>query len=134
MEARKESDFDFESWSELASTDPEAFEKRRQSEIDKLIDAAPEASKLRLQRLQFRVDGIRRRSGSALGGCVAISELMWTEFAGQGGLLESLEQLQSLCAGITPPELESSTVSRPKASLLQFPDNQGANSSGRATQ
>lgn len=74
--------------SKLARDDPEGFEALRSSLIENCIDGAPERIRHRLRQLQFRVDGIRRRSGSALGATVKIHALMWESF------LEMNEQLQ----------------------------------------
>ena len=120
LETHTACEFDFDGWVQLASEDPEAFEQRRRQEISQLISSAPEDSRMRLERLQFRIDGIRRQSGSHLGGCVAISELMWEKLAGQGGLLESLERLQGLCGGIPAGE-DAATADKPRATVLSFP-------------
>lgn len=71
---------DHEALSELARDDPEAFEDLRQKLVGELIERAPEATKLRLRGLQFRLDYIHRRAGNSLGATVKIYHLMWQSF------------------------------------------------------
>jgi len=71
---------DHESLSVLARDDPEAFEDLRRKLVGELIERAPEATKLRLRGLQFRLDYIHRRSGNPLGATVKIYQLMWQSF------------------------------------------------------
>lgn len=71
---------DHDSLSQLAKEDPQAFEDLRQQLVGELIERAPEALKPRLEGLQFRIDAIRRRSGSSLGATVKIYQLMWQSF------------------------------------------------------
>lgn len=66
--------------SRLAREDHEAFERLRHELIEQLISHAPAQKQLMLRRLQFRVDGIRARSGSTLGATIKISALMWESF------------------------------------------------------
>lgn len=71
---------DHEALSTLARNDPEAFEDLRRKLVGELIERAPEATKLRLQGLQFRIDDIHRRSSNSLGATVKIYHLMWQSF------------------------------------------------------
>lgn len=71
---------DHEALSTLARDDPEAFEDLRQKLVGELIERAPEATKLRLQGLQFRLDYIHRRAGNSLGATVKIYRMMWQSF------------------------------------------------------
>ncbi len=73
-------DFDWETWSNLARSDPAAFEQRRKQAIEALIAAAPEHQRQRLNALQCRIDLERRRSSSPLGACIRMSNLMWERF------------------------------------------------------
>ena len=76
--------------SRLARSDPRSFETLRLELIESCIDDAPEPIQLRLRQLQFRIDGIRRRSCSPLGATVKINALMWDS------LLEMNDELQKL--------------------------------------
>ena len=52
---------DFEKWVELASSDPDQFEAMRRAAIDEFLDGVSAERRLRLQRLQWRVDRVRER-------------------------------------------------------------------------
>lgn len=95
-------DFDWETWSELAQTDPVAFEERRKQTIDAFIARAPEARRARLLALQCRIDLERRRSSSALGACIRLSNMMWESY---GELQDALNALtgRGPVASATPP-------------------------------
>jgi hypothetical protein len=66
--------------SRLACDDPQAFEDLRNELVENRIRLAPEGVQLRLRQLQFRIDGIRRRSGSPLSALIKIQDLMWESF------------------------------------------------------
>ena len=85
--------FDFDDWHTLAKTDPEAFERRRQREIQKLIASAPDAMQGRLESLQWRIDRERERHPSPAVACQKVFEMMWDRVYGDGGLLVSINQL-----------------------------------------
>ena len=87
--------FDFEDLARLARDDPGAFEARRSALVRNVIDAAPEHLRPRLEGLQWQIDGVRRQSGSPLGACLKISDLMWQRVLGKGGLVETLQQFAS---------------------------------------
>lgn len=86
-------EFDFERWERLAREDPDGFEAARQAEIDALIAQAPQRLKPRLRGLQWRVDAVRRHSGTPLAACLRMYSMMWDTVLGDGGLLEQLERL-----------------------------------------
>ncbi len=77
----------------LASDDPQAFEALRLALIENCINGAPERIQLDLRRLQFRVDGIRRRSRSPLGATLKIQALMWESFLDLNDKLQHLVRL-----------------------------------------
>ena len=70
----------YQAFAELARDDPQAFEARRSELIEDYISGAPERIRHRLRQLQFRLDGIRRLSGSPLGTLLKIQALMWESF------------------------------------------------------
>lgn len=82
--------FDFDTWAELARTDPDAFEARRKAAIERTIERAQPHQRERLRRLQWKVDRIRDLSDHPLGACVRISDLMWRSVTGPGGLQQAL--------------------------------------------
>ena len=87
--------FDFEYWSHLATSDPQAFEARRAALIEAVIQRAPEHSRVRLRRLQWKLDAIRTTARNPLAACVRMHELMWQGFIGGGGLWEVLNAARS---------------------------------------
>lgn len=91
--AGRSEEFDFERWARLAREDPDAFEAARQAEIEAFIGQAPQRLKARLQGLQWRLDAVRRQSGTPLAACLRMYSMMWDSVLGDGGLLEQLERL-----------------------------------------
>lgn len=87
-------EFDFDSWSELASSDPEAFEKQREALVNQAIAYSAEEHQQRLKCLQWRIDKVRERSGTAMAACIRISGMMWDNVMGQGGLVDNLQALR----------------------------------------
>ena len=61
----------------MARHNPEGLERLRRSLTDAVIaSAGSEATRRRLQGLQFRIDMERQRSGTPLAACIRISEMM----------------------------------------------------------
>ena len=85
---------DHDALSRLARCDPQSFETLRLELIERCIDDAPAPIQLRLRQLQFRIDGIRRRSRSPLGTVVKINALMWDSFLGMNDELQKLHTSQ----------------------------------------
>ena len=99
MENKKTAGIDFDTWSAMARTDPQTFEKMRLAAIQAAIDSAPEANRERLRRLQWRIDQERRLARTPLAACVRISRMMWRAVLGPNGLNERLTELQGLVSG-----------------------------------
>lgn len=108
-------DFDWETWSALARTDPEAFEKRRKQALEALIASAPQQQRERLEALQCRIDLERRRSSSPLGACIRLSNLMWERF---NELQQALNALTGQAPAVTTM-LPSKPA--PSARIVPFP-------------
>lgn len=100
---------DFDTWAELAVRDPQAFEKKRAELIEAFLQHVPANRRLRLQRLQWRIDRTRELAPNPLSACVQISQMMWESLLGDGGLLDALKQLEQ-------PRPET----RPRARVLAF--------------
>ncbi len=83
-------EFAFDEWKRLASTDPEAFEKKRERLIRKTISNAPSNYRSRLLRLQWRVDMERKRHANPMSSCVRISKMMLDSVYGEHGLVSAL--------------------------------------------
>jgi len=106
--------FDFDEWRQLAETDPEAFEARRQQAIESLITAVPSKRQQRLRGLQWRVDMERRKASDPLLGCRKVFGMMWHSVYGDNGLLQALNDLPaSRLRKLSPP-------ARQKARVLAF--------------
>ena len=84
---------DFDTWSELAQCDPEAFEARRAEFIEQMIQRMPARKQERLRCLQWKIDQVRTQAGNPLSACIKLSEMMWDSLTGPGGLREALERL-----------------------------------------
>jgi hypothetical protein len=109
-------DFDFDTWMQLYKTDPEAFECRREALIKDAISSAPVEQQRRLNGLQFQIDMERRRSNSALQGCMRISSMMWKKCDQMRGKLNELSQQRD-------SEVSAPTESTPnlvRADVLEF--------------
>jgi len=70
---------DFDRLSRLAKRRPKAFEALREKLIREAIASVPDGGQ-GLARLQFRIDGVRKRSPTPYLACLRISELMWQRF------------------------------------------------------
>ena len=84
---------DFDTWSQLARSDPEAFEARRAEVIEQMIQRMPAHRQQRIRCLQWKIDQVRARAGTPLSACIKLSDMMWDSLAGPGGLREALDGL-----------------------------------------
>jgi len=107
MPEHTQHNFDFESWSALASDDPEGFEAQRARAIEEAIRRAAPRTQMRLRRLQWKLDQIRRTATTPMAACIRMNHMMWDRVTGPGGLLETLIE------GRTPPP-------RGNAQILEF--------------
>ena len=87
--------FDFDAWVELARTDPQAFEEKRNRIIEDAIQGAPERKQQRLRCLQWKLDKIRETSRTPMMACLQINRLLWENVTAEQGLLNSLQRLQN---------------------------------------
>lgn len=111
METQKQStSFDFEHWANLATTDPERFEESRSAAIEAAIKRAPERTQVRLRRLQWQLDQVRKVSDNPLAACVKMNKMMWERFAGEGGLIDTLQLLKDGETPDKPPVRDSADV------------------------
>ena len=90
---------DFDAWSAMARSDPEAFESMRVAAIEAAIASAPAAKRERLRRLQWRIDQERRLSRTPMAACLRISRMMWSRVLGPGGLNDRLADLRRVVHG-----------------------------------
>ncbi len=71
---------DFEKWSELAKTDPQAFERLRRQFLLSALNRIDSNKRHKFECLQWRLDQIRHTTKTPLSACMKISQLMWTSF------------------------------------------------------
>ena len=105
---------DFDHWATLARQDPEAFEAERARIIETAIRRAPAKKQPRLRCLQWKLDQIRKTSGTPMHACLRMNRLLWEAVAGRHGLIERLDYLQAW------PGRER--LPRASAEILPFPD------------
>jgi len=125
----KQDDFDFKKWSDLANTDPDAFEQHREKIINEFIMELPENKQQRMRCLQWRVDSVRRIAKTPMAACIEISKMMWDSVKGEQGLLEALHNLTDSCR-LDKPASQYSPVN---AKILSFP-KQLANADARTSE
>ncbi len=114
MRAKHTTELDFDTWADLARTDPDEFERMRLEAIDAFIESVPERNRERLRRFQWRIDVERRRAKTPLAACIRLSSMMWQSLLGDGGLRDRFTLLAASLHG----EDEGST--RQKAQVLAF--------------
>jgi len=102
MDNKKRAEMNFDTWSEMARDDPEAFESMRRAAIEAVIAQAPEANRERLRRLQWRIDQERRLAPTPMAACLRISRMMWSAVLGPNGLNDRFTELRRLLSGQTP--------------------------------
>ncbi len=73
-------EFEFDDWSNLYKTDPQAFEQRRGAALETFIQEAPEHTRLRLQQTLFRIEMARKTAKSPLQSAISASKLMWESY------------------------------------------------------
>jgi len=83
-------EYNFDMWKDLASNDPDAFEKRRKLEIEKMISNAAPDRQDRLRGLQWRVDMTRRKHSNPTVACQKVFNMMWESVYGEVGLQNAL--------------------------------------------
>jgi len=105
----RDSLIDFDQFSKLAKSDPEAFEAKRAEVIEQVIQRMPAHKQHRMRCLQWKIDQVRRQAGNPMAACIKLSEMMWDSLVGSGGLREVLERVGE--GNFEPP---------PAASVLEF--------------
>lgn len=66
----------FDELADLAHADPEAFEALRLRILASHIAASPKEQKLKLERMQFRINGVLRRSSNPVHACILLQGMM----------------------------------------------------------
>ena len=87
-------------------------EQYRQDVIEALIARAPERNRQHLRRLQWRIEQERKRAANPLSACVKLYRMMWESFAGECGLIDTLQNTRN--SPHSPDSL------RPKAKVVSL--------------
>ncbi len=117
----------FEELAQLAQTDPEAFEARRQALIEEAISQAPEERQERLRRFQWRIDMERKRAKTPLAACLRLNDMLMEMVYGEGGFLEAVNTLKGILEGLEKgkvPQIEENLASsreKKAAQIIPFP-------------
>ncbi len=105
------STLDFDKWKKLAKTDPEAFEKMRLTEIEKVISQRPRKKQQRLRQLQWKIDMERKRCKTPMAACIKISQMMWDKQMEHHNILNNFIQKTVFAPPFTK---------KPSATVLPF--------------
>ena len=119
MKDKTLTELDFDEAMELARTDPEAFEQYRQDVIEALIARAPERNRQHLRRLQWRIEQERKRASNPLSACVKLYRMMWESFAGECGLIDTLQNTSNSPGSMDSLRPKAKVVSLPRASTTE---------------
>ena len=94
---------DFDTWSALARSDPQAFEDCRNRIINEAILRAPVHKQLRLRRMQWKLNQIRNTSRTPMIACLRMNRMLWEAVLGDRGLLDCLRHTNDSrrCPGAT---------------------------------
>jgi hypothetical protein len=104
---------DFDEWSALALSDPQAFEDFRERIIDEAILRAPAHKQPRLRRMQWKLNQIRKTSRTPMIACLRMNRMLWESVVGDKGLLNCLFQPDN-------SRLRSAAADKPSAVILPF--------------
>ena len=86
----------FEEWKKLFETDPKAFEKKRQEEIEKAIAEARPENQNKLRQLQWIIDEEIKKSGNPLTACAKLNGMIIKQLNAQ---LNALKMLLKIIIG-----------------------------------
>ncbi|MBV0934805.1 DUF3135 domain-containing protein [Marinobacterium weihaiense] len=81
---------DFDSLVQLAQNDPVALEQLRMELVEQHIAGRPETQRQKLERMQFRINGVIRRASNPVHTCVLLNDLLMERSA---DLLQKLNQI-----------------------------------------
>ena len=106
----------------LAREDQEIFEQKRRELIAKAIEEAAPENRLRLERLQWRIDREREKAKTPLAATIRLYDMLMEMVYGEGGLVQTLETLKDLLAdlknGKAPREVN---LKSRRAKVITFP-------------
>lgn len=115
----------FDELSALALADPEAFEALRLRIVESHIAASPKEQKLKLERMQFRINGVLRRSSNPVHACILLQGMMVENTSRMSDALSGLHQ------GLALLRDASATLSADCEALLPAPGDSRASPKDR---
>lgn len=105
---------DFDSWQDLACSNPEAFEAKRRDLVNAIIDQVPESRQHRLRCLQWRIEKVCATSSNPISASLRLSRMMW----------ESIGRQQELIYYLASTDRTQRKLYQPlQAAILEFPGN-----------
>lgn len=81
---------DFDSWQDLACSNPEAFEAKRRDLVNAVIDQVPKSRQHRLRCLQWRIEKVCETSSNPISASLRLSRMMWESIDRQQALIYHL--------------------------------------------
>ena len=102
----------FDELARLAADDPEELEALRQALVAQHIASRPESKHQKLERLQFRIDGVIQRSNNPVHACVLLHQLM---IDNTSSLLHEMKQLPRT---VVSSSNTNSVVKQPRLILI----------------
>jgi uncharacterized protein DUF3135 len=107
-------EFDFDEMVRLAKEDPDAYERKRETMIQEVIDNTSPEVKRRMEGLQWQIDQIRTTSANPMSSCLKISQMMWDNVLGEDGLVDHMKRLSS------PEQIPRLGKTRESAAIIDF--------------
>ena len=98
----------------LAANDPQRFEAMRSETLAEAIAHASAPNRPLLERMQWRIDQIRRLAPNPVIAVHRINLMMWEKVTGEGGLLDAFDELNN------PRREWGSSSQRPSAEVVPF--------------
>jgi len=106
--------------SQLALNEPRKYEALCRELINEFINRAPDRMKPRLLGIQFRVDGMRKLSKSALGSTMRIYEMMWGSFLDLNQNWQEFVHMDIVSESSCRSTIGSDTIPNKSAEILVF--------------
>ncbi|WP_207061983.1 DUF3135 domain-containing protein [Motiliproteus sp. SC1-56] len=110
----------FDELKELARTDPQAFDRLRQTVCEEFINSIPAAHQRRLKGVQFRVNHEIRRAKTPLAGLIKVSGMMHDSLHELSDHLQELKRCTTLPLARQAPRPATVTAVAEVVSLEQW--------------
>ncbi|OGT21961.1 MAG: hypothetical protein A2V90_06335 [Gammaproteobacteria bacterium RBG_16_57_12] len=110
MQTGSKVELDLEGLAALAKDDEAAFEAQRNLILQDYLQSLPEERRVRLERLQWRIDMERSLAPNPMAACVKLSRMMWDSVVGDDGLLPAISGLQQPLAVLPRKAAQSARI------------------------